>query len=209
MDIINKKEFMKLPDWKKIKLKSSKPMFHNYPVMTMEQELDRQDFLYTIAAHFTLQSTEDAYSSLGNNAPLYIPRYIWQFLTPRLLDCIDSKLIFEQVGFCAFCKFFNGHKTHIRNKRKKVLCVSGKCKLKDNKQHKSKDFHKFTFVSPKYRCYAWYPNKFHKQYFEFKIFTYMQQKATNYNKIDYFEDLKSIPLWDYFFNSQILNILGV
>jgi hypothetical protein len=203
-------EFLSLPDWKKVHLKISYSKFVNYRLMTEEQEFERKQKIYSIAAHYGQIDLDE----LQNNPIMTLdnswPKSLEKVVTPRLLDMFDTQW-FCKFGYCYCCNHFNGYnKMHYKflfakRTKHKLIPFSGRCKhilnrtKKDNwitgKQH--------NFIDPKFCCYLWEPMNLYFQIIQIEIANRLNEfdnPETDYDVEDYAFDLHNVNLWNYFFN---------
>ena len=207
----DEKEFLDLPDWKKVHLKISYTKFVNYRLMTEEQEQDRKQKIFQIASHYGQLDLDE----LQNNPNLTLdnswPKNIEKYITPRLLDLFDSDW-FCKFGYCFFCDYFNGfnkihHKFFFAKKPKnKLIPFSGKCqhilnRNSDKNAWLNKDHQ---FVDPKFCCHLWQPMELYFQIIQIEVARKLSELDENfdfyYDIEDYAFDLHNVNIWNYFFN---------
>jgi hypothetical protein len=181
--------------------------------MTEEQEQDRKQKIFAIAAHF---GQVDLYE-LQNNPNLTLdsswPKDLEKYVTPRLLDLFNSEW-FCKFGYCYFCNFFDGYnKLHYKyffakNSKNKLIPFSGKCRHVFNREQNSLFTNtKYQYVDPKFSCHLWQPMNLYFQIIQIQIANKLSEDMSVYDIEDYAFDLHNINIWNYFFNKYNRNEL--
>lgn len=208
MVINDEKEFLNLPDWKKVHLKISYSKFVNYRLMTEEQEQTRKQKIFAIAAHYGQLDLDELQINPNLTLDNSWPKNIEKYITPRLLDLFNTKW-FCEFGYCYFCNYFSGYnKIHYKflfakNSKHKLIPFSGKCRhvfnrdpqkifLVNNKKHQ--------FVDPKFCCHLWQPMNLYHQIIQIRIANKLSNKNSKYDIENYAFDLHNVNIWNYFFN---------
>ena len=210
MVINDEKDFLNLPDWKKVHLKISYSKFVNYRLMTEEQEQERKQKIFTISAHYGQVDLYDLQNDPNLTLDNSWPKNIEKYVTPRLLDLFDTEW-FCKFGFCYFCNHFDGYnKNHYKYffaKKPKVKTIpfSGKCRHIFNRDQKVDWLNKnHQFVDPKYCCHLWEPMDLYFQIIQIEIADKLSEFDENldfyYDIEDYAFDLHNVNIWNYFFN---------
>lgn len=178
-------QFLKLPDWEKVTLRSD-PKYRGFPLMTEQQRTTRNQVLLDICFYFSKGvMTEDS------NPILYWPNELELYVTPRLLDFINFNFL-SRFASCYYCEKFNGfHSQEFRmfKNNARIIPISGKC------YHRKKYP---AIVSPNDICPAWSLKLFYSLTMYEQIKTKL--KDTEYTWEDYQMDLDKINLWMYFSN---------
>jgi len=203
----DEKEFLDLPDWKKVHLKISYSKFVNYRLMTDEQEQDRKQKIFEIASHYGQLDLDE----LQNNPNLTLdnswPKNIEKFITPRLLDMFGIEW-FCKFGYCYMCDYFQGHnKIHYKylfakNSKSKMIPFSGKCQHIYNRDHSKTSWinKQHQFVDPKFCCHLWQPMELYFSIIQIEVADKLCHKNSTYDIQDYAFDLHNVNIWNYFFN---------
>lgn len=195
---IDVKQFLDLPDWKKIELKMTQSKFNSYPIQTEQQELHRRIGIFSICAHFAMQDFNVFMNTISQTTLDGLwPMAMELFITPRILDFISIDF-FEKFGICYYCEDFQGYnKIDYRVRKKaKVRSIYGKCKqASEITENRS-----LMRVLPEQRCVSWNPLRLIEQIIDQKIKNLLEQKSSMYYYDDYKKDIKTIDLWDYFQN---------
>lgn len=207
MIIKDEKEFLDLPDWKKVHLKISYSKFVNYRMMTEDQEINRKQKIFEIAAHYGQLDIEE----LQNNPSITLdnswPKNIEKYITPKLLDLFSIDW-FCKFGKCFCCNYFNGH-TNLHFKlltakkpKSKIFVFSGKCQhVLNRSQNKNNWLGKQPqFVDPNFCCHLWEPMDLYFQIIQVDIANKLDTPEFGYDIEDYAFDLHNVNIWNYFFN---------
>jgi len=185
---MNKSDFIKLPDWKKVELKRKQKNTMTFPLMTEIQEENRKLKIFFISAVFAEKNMEDLI--LNEESPIrYWPSFLHKVITPKLLDLPIDKIILD-FGKCQSCDNFIGfNKGNPLRKNKSVISIYGNCKIAEN-----------YYINLENSCESWNPNRFSIGLLELKIKNLFPNDI-DYTYENYLLDLKSIHIWDYFFDT--------
>jgi len=207
MVIKDEKQFLDLPDWKKVHLKISYSKFVNYRMMTEDQEHLRKQKIFAIAAHYGKLNFEE----LQNNPNITLdnswPKNIEKYITPKLLDLFDVAW-FCKFGKCFCCNYFSGY-TNLHYKllnakipKSKIHVFSGKCRhILNRDQPKIKWMgNQPQFVDPNFCCHLWEPMGLYFQMIQIEISKKLDDPSLNYDIEEYAFDLHNVNIWNYFFN---------
>ena len=203
----DEKEFLNLPDWKKVHLKISYSKFVNYRLMTEQQEHDRKQMIFTIAAHYGQTDIEELQSNTSMTLDNSWPKNIEKYITPRLLDLFDSNW-FCKFGCCYCCQYFNGQNNmhykflFAKKSKSKLIPFSGKCQhiFNRDKTRNSWIGKQHQFVTPKFCCHLWEPMELYFQIIQIEIADKLYEIDSTYDIEDYAFDLHNVNIWNYFFN---------
>lgn len=200
MSNIDYKQFLELPDWKKMRLIDKKEQFRKFPIQTKEQESRRKIAILKICAHFTMQSFNDF---IMNNDTSYFNLYaLWPkavdlFITPKLLDVVPINM-FTYYGNCYCCENFNGCNKMCFGlvQKSNVVPIYGICAELVMDRGLTPNFYR---VTPDKVCTVWNPLPFYEQILDYNIKKLFAENKTNgYEYKDYKMDMKNISFWKYF-----------
>lgn len=191
-------DFLILPDWIKVQLKTNEIAYSTYPFMTDEQEQNRKKRIYKIASHFSKISFQDLIDNPAYTLDDTWPYILEKFITPKLLEFLPVNF-WTRFGHCFFCAHWKGYKNvHFKlmqnNKFKKVIPFSGRCRIK-----KGKDKRRVLISNSGDCCNVWLPDRLYQAIYMIDI-ERLLKKNKFYNYEDYIYDLHNINIWDYFFN---------
>jgi hypothetical protein len=204
-------EFINLPDWKKVHLKISYSKFANYRLMTDEQEQNRKQKIFAIAAHYGQLDIDELQQNPSLTLDNSWPKNIEKYITPKLLDLFNVDW-FCKFGYCYMCDYFSGHnKAHYKylfakKPKNKITTFSGKCRhVYNRRNHKASwILNHHEFVDPKFCCHLWEPMELYFQIIQIEISNRLYQLNANldfdYDVEDYAFDLHNVNIWNYFFN---------
>lgn len=193
------KQFLELPDWKKVQLKLSNVKFNNYPIQTEEQELKRRISVLSLCSHFAMQDTFTFINSISQSTLDGLwPSAMELFVTPKSLEYIPLNILFR-FGYCYCCNNFQGYnRIHYDRiiKNSNIYPMYGICALAKEDKLPSN----LIRVSPQQRCVAWNPLRMYEQITDYQIKKWFQDQSKEYSYKDYKKDLETISLFDYFQN---------
>ena len=193
-------KFLALPDWKKMSL-INKPPYSRFPLMSQEQKIIRNNFIYSICFHFgnyydkvenlkNMNFLDATFIDLDTSWPTFLNFH----LTPRLLDILDPKF-FIDFGCCYFChmwKSYNktSYKVVIKNIFKsKIIPMRGICECQ---------FNDLSHTSPYWVCQFWSPLIFIRQTIEYKLQKFILENEKEYSLANYNLDKRKIDFWNFF-----------
>jgi hypothetical protein len=206
MDI---KNFLQLPDWKKIQLKMQDSKFKDFPVMNDYQSGERKLKILRICAYFSRYTPKEMLELATSgqvNPGEYWPIFFEMLITPKLLDLISVEDVTTKLSNCYTCQNWNGY----NKKDLKILHKSnvkpmlGLCE-KDDPEDPEYD-KRLNVVGPFDKCQFWSPQRLYVTRFKNKIYSIIQEN--DYALEDFNKD-KFINLWGYINNAyeKVTNIL--
>lgn len=207
MIIKDETEFLNLPDWKKVHLKISYSKFVNYRMMTQDQEQERKQKIFAIAAHYGQIDIEELQQNPNTTLDNSWPKNIEKYITPRLIDLFSVDW-FCRFGKCFCCNYFNGH-TNLHFKllsakkpKNKIHVFSGKCRHVLNRSQQRMDYmgKQPEFVDPNFCCHLWEPMDLYFQIIQVDIGKKLDTPGYDYKVENYLYDLHNVNIWNYFFN---------
>lgn len=207
MNIKDEKQFLNLPDWKKVHLKISYSKFINYRLMTEDQEYIRKRRIFSIAAHFGKIDIDELQNNPNVTLDNSWPKNLEKVITPKLLDLFDTQW-FCKFGKCFCCSYFHGFTNqhfkllNAKKPKHKIHVFSGKCRHVLNRSHRETGHmgKQPQFVDPNFCCHLWEPMDLYFQIIQMEIYQKFDEPGHNYRVVDYAYDLHNVNLWNYFFN---------